>query len=442
MRSRILIAILSVTGAALLLFGIPLGFVVDRLVEEDALLRVERQAVLAAREVPSDFATNGDPVELPAGSDGVTLSLYDGTGKLVTGTGPRAAGAATAIALHNQVSTDEVAGTLIVAVPVTADETVVGAITAEQSTGRTDARTRRFIALLAALTLGILGVGALIGHLVAGRLARPIRRLRDVAVRLGHGDFTIDVPRSRIREVDEAAQALTVTAQRLDDLVGRERAFSADASHQLRTPLAGLRSGLETELEFPRQDRTLVLRESLEDINRLEQTITELLALARTPQQRPSSCSLEVVLAEVVSGWHGRFAAVGRPLVIADAADAPRLAANGVLLRHALDVLLDNALVHATGETRIDYDVAATSVTISVEDEGPTIGGGRGSGAPGASSAAQPIGDAHGLGLPLARRLVEGMPGRFNIVRHGDRARFEIVVSLAVVVEPTDAVTS
>jgi signal transduction histidine kinase len=266
--------------------------------------------------------------------------------------------------------------------------------------------------------------------------------LRDDAVRLGHGDFTIDVPRSRIREVDEAAQALTLTAQRLDDLVSRERAFSADASHQLRTPLAGLRSGLETELEFPRQDRTLVLRESLADINRLEQTITELLALARTAKQTPSSCSLEVVLDEVAASWHGRFAAAGRPLVIPDAADAPRLGVNGVLLRHALDVLLDNAFVHATGETRIEYDVAATSVTISVEDEGPTVAARRESGPSGASSAAEPVGNAHGLGLPLARRLVEAMPGRFNIVRHGDRARFEIVVTRAVVVEATDAVTS
>ncbi|MCU1364410.1 MAG: Histidine kinase, partial [Ilumatobacteraceae bacterium] len=55
MRRRILVAILSIAGIAVVLFGVPLSIVVDRLVEEDATLRIERQAVLAAREVPGDY---------------------------------------------------------------------------------------------------------------------------------------------------------------------------------------------------------------------------------------------------------------------------------------------------------------------------------------------------------------------------------------------------
>ncbi|MEP7053692.1 MAG: HAMP domain-containing sensor histidine kinase [Actinomycetota bacterium] len=429
MRVRILIAILSVTGTALLLFGIPLAFVVQRLVGEDAMLRVERQAVLAARDVPGDFAISGDPVELPAGTDGVSLSLYDDAGHLVVGNGSRAAVGTTVKALGNQVSSDRVGGSRIVAVPVTADERVVGAIEAVQPTSQSDARARRYVALLAVLAIGVLAVGALIGHVVAGRLVGPWNRLRDVAVQLGHGDFSAQMEHSSIPEVDEAATAMAVTAQRLDDLVSRERAFSADASHQLRTPLAGLRSGLETELQFPRADRTEVLREALEDIGRLESTITELLTLARAPKLAPASCSLVSVLGQLADSWHGRFAAAGRPLLIADAADAPPLAANGVLLRHALDVLIDNALVHGTGETRVDYDVAAAAVTIAVADENPAPAA---NAPPQSASAADagdgPAGDLHGLGLPLAARLIEAMPGRFNIVRQGERRRFEIVV--------------
>ena len=68
MRRRILVAILSITGVAVLLFGIPLSVVVDRLVEEDATLRIERQAVLAAREIPADYAT-ADGVETGAQAD-------------------------------------------------------------------------------------------------------------------------------------------------------------------------------------------------------------------------------------------------------------------------------------------------------------------------------------------------------------------------------------
>lgn len=426
MRSRILLAILSVTAVALLLFGIPLAVVVARFVDEAAMLRVERQAVLAARDVPGDFGTSGDPVELAPGSDGVSLALYDAAGRFVTGIGPRAGGPATMRALGNHVATDESAGSRIVAVPVTADERIIGVIRAAQSTSRSDGRTRRIVALLGAIAAGVIAVGAAIGYAVAGRLARPVRRLRDAAVQLGDGDFTVTVRRSAIREVDEAGQALTLTARRLDDLMLRERAFSADASHQLRTPLSGLRVGLETELAFPRPDSTMVLRESLEDIARLERTITELLAIARTPDA-VTSCSLTSVLAEVASSWHGRFAAAGRPLVISDPAGAPMLTGNGALLRHTLDVLLDNALVHGSGETTVRHDIGRAVVTISVADEGP----GFAAETQLESAYGSPADDTHGLGLPLAKRLVEALPGRLHIVRNGSRTHLEIVVGRA-----------
>ena len=75
MRRRILAAILSVTAVAIVLFGVPLAIVVQRFVDDDAALRVERAAVLASRQVPADFATSNDPVELPTNSDGITFAL-------------------------------------------------------------------------------------------------------------------------------------------------------------------------------------------------------------------------------------------------------------------------------------------------------------------------------------------------------------------------------
>ena len=90
MRRRILVAILSVTAIAIVLFGIPLAIIVARFVDKEATLRVERQAILAAREVPEDFALSADPVELPANSDGIQFALYDVNGVLVAGVGPAA----------------------------------------------------------------------------------------------------------------------------------------------------------------------------------------------------------------------------------------------------------------------------------------------------------------------------------------------------------------
>ena len=65
MRRRFTIAILTVASLAILLFGIPLAVVVARLVDEQTALRLERHAVLASRQVPLDYATSHDPVELP-----------------------------------------------------------------------------------------------------------------------------------------------------------------------------------------------------------------------------------------------------------------------------------------------------------------------------------------------------------------------------------------
>jgi signal transduction histidine kinase len=159
------------------------------------------------------------------------------------------------------------------------------------------------------LALLVLGVAAAIGHVVAGRLARPVRRLGDAAVQLGDGDFALNVPHSGVPELDRAAQAMTSTARRLDDLVTRERAFSSDASHQLRTPLAGLRAAIETELEFPRADPTAVLHEAVSDIDRLEQTITELLSIVLQPQRlrrcRSPKCWLSWRLVGH-DGWRNR----------------------------------------------------------------------------------------------------------------------------------------
>jgi signal transduction histidine kinase len=428
MRRRILIAILSITAVAVVLFGVPLAIVVERFVDEEATLRIERQAVLAARSVPDDFATNNDSVELPTNGDGTVFSLYALDGRLVAGRGPATADAVTTQALRNRVTDTESGGQRIVAVPISADEQLVGVIRAEQSTAASDARSRRIVALLGVLAAGVITVGAAIGYVVAGRLARPVRRLRDAAVQLGDGDFTITVPPSRVPELDQAAQAMTGTARRLDDLVTRERSFSADASHQLRTPIAGLRAALETELAFPRSDRTQILHEALGDIDRLERTITELLAIARTPSITNGPMSLSDLFADVNTVWRGPLAAIGRPLTITDAHDSPAVRGNNAMLRHALDVLLDNARRHGAGPVHIAHHVAADTVTISITDEGPgftddfvahrTPGTHNGE-------------SHHGLGLPLARRLVEAQPGRLTIARSNLHPRIEIVLRRA-----------
>jgi signal transduction histidine kinase len=427
MRRRVLAAILAVTALAIGLFGVPLAVMIARVVNEEAVLRLERQAVLAARAVPLGFDNGDDPVELPVGTDGVAFSLYDASGDLVSGAGPQTSDSVTSAALRNEVVDVEVAERRIVAVPVVVDEQVVGAIRAEQPTSGVDSNVRRLVGVLVAVGAVVLLMASIVGWIVAGRLARPVARLRDSAVRLGDGDFAVTVPKSDIAELDEAAAAMTVTAERLGDLVARERQFSSNVSHQLRTPLAGLRAAIETELAFPRADRDEVLHEALVDIDRLEQIVSELLAIARSADVSNREVLISEVLTGVQSDWFQRFAAQGRPLMTAAARFTPPVRGSETVLRHAVDVLLDNALKHGAGPTSVECLVDDDSVTLRISDRGPGFTGPVGSVGPVGDS----IADQGGLGLPLAKRLVESMPGRLVVAEAGPHPQIDLILQRA-----------
>ncbi|MFZ0626729.1 MAG: HAMP domain-containing sensor histidine kinase [Acidimicrobiia bacterium] len=424
MRRRILTAMLGVTAVAILLFGVPLAVVFERLENEGAALRLERQAIAASRAVPGDFGETSDPVEFPPTADGVTFGLYDKSGSLVAGDGPASADATTIRALRNEIADLETPTLRVASVPIAANEVVVGAVRAEQSNVAGEAQTAGVLVTMGAIALLVLAVGASIGYLVAGRLARPVRLLRDAAVQLGNGDFMIDVPRSKVVELDEAAVAMTATAHRLDDLVTKERMFSSDVSHQLRTPVAGLRAAIETELEYPRADSSDVLREALVDLDRLESTIGELLAVARTSTTDDTAVDLLGLLNQVETRWQKRFTRAGRTLAVSPARFLPPVSANGAMLGHVLDVLIENALEHGAGEVLLTNAVGDDSVTLIITDEGEGFESGQAMSRDTAGSSTQ----AKGLGIPLAKRLVEAMGGRLSINQPGPNPRVDVVL--------------
>ena len=277
-------------------------------------------------------------------------------------------------------------------------------------------------AALFALAITVFTIGAGVALIVARRLTRPIQRLTTATVELGQGNFAIDIPPSHIPELDRAATALKATARRLDTLVTRERAFSTDASHQLRTPLAGLRANIETELAFPRPDPATVMGEALADIERLETTITELLTIARTEQAFDQDLEVAPVIEAVRQAWHGRFAAAGRPLRVDNPTRLPVAVGNPAMLRNALDVLLDNALVHGAGQVAIQTTVAPTTIVITVSDQGNGFSRGE---------PMDPTSEPHGMGLALATRLLDAMSARLIISHDGPGPTIDLVLARA-----------
>src|SRR6185369_10183955 len=190
MRRRILLAILAITALAVALFGIPLGIVVRHQETDEATLRLERQATLAAADVPSDLGRDGGEVALPPPPAKVKYALYTPGGDLVTGDGPSRADKTVADATHGDITDTEAGGRLVVAVPVSSNGEVVGVVRAEQPLHSVEQHVWKRWGAMAAIAFVAFAIAAAVATIEARRLTRPVEDVRDAARRLGEGDFS------------------------------------------------------------------------------------------------------------------------------------------------------------------------------------------------------------------------------------------------------------
>jgi signal transduction histidine kinase len=415
MRSRITRLSVVVAGLAVLLFAVPLAVVAFAYLFDDERAELERAADVAAITVAGQLGA-GRPVTTLIGArrdPSAQLALYDGSGRRLLGDGPAAADAVVRAADDPDTPISGSAGSdLVVAVPVDRGGDTSMTVRAATSLGEV-------YRLLAAVGLGMAALAVLasatawfLSRRLARGLARPLEDLSYAADRLGEGDFTARGPTSGIAEIDSVRCSLAKTADRIDQALARERAFSADVSHQLRTPLAGLRLGLEVALEDPHADARAAMRAAVATADRLNSTVEDLLALARDTHRTGETLDLERLVAEVGEQWCGPLGAEGRRLTVRRDTDVPMSTASTIAVRQILGVLLENAFVHGRGQVSVVLRDAAGALALDVTDEGSGVLDGtflftrRSSGAAG-----------HGIGLALARNLAEAEGGRLHLSR-------------------------
>ncbi|GIL27195.1 sensor histidine kinase [Actinocatenispora comari] len=414
MRQRILSVGLLAAILAAGLFGIPFAVVLGQLQVADARAEMERVADRTAVDITADYATRRTPESIPHSKHGIVLGLYDANGRLTDGAGPARADSAVRSAMTGgQVTTGEDTNELVVAVPVEKGERVTGAVRASTSRSQVYWRTVPTWLTMAGLALVGIVAATVFARWQAGRLAEPLQRLAGAAGRLGDGDFSVRARTIGIAEIDSVAQSLNSTADRLGGLVTRERAFSADASHQLRTPLTGLRLGLEMALEKPNGDLRPDVLAAIEHADRLERIVDDLLDLARDVPPPNEPLDVAGLLAELRADRLPTLTATGRSLLVVVEGDIPRCAASASAVRQILSVLLDNATVHGAGQITVTARNAGGALAIDVADEGP------GTAVSEQLLFARRSGAAagHGIGLPLARSLAEAEGGRLRLTR-------------------------
>ena len=424
MRRRIIGLTVIAAILAIAAFGLPLAAVVGKYMLNAERAELARVTTGVALSMTESFADGDDPPTPPV--DGVEFTVYERDGELVQGAGPVEIRYPVSAALDDEgISEGDTDTGFVVAVPLQDDDRVIGVLRGEVPQRPTHLRIASALGLMTALGAAAVTVVWLVARRMAARLARPLEDLATTATNVGAGDFSASARRSHVPEIDAVGLALNGAAARIGDMVGRERAFSADASHQLRTPLTALRLILETAVDTPGQDLRAAIHAALAGADRLEDTIDDLLALARDARHGAEPLDVELLVDELRRDWTGPLEADGRTLDI-HADPVPEVAASTPAVRQVLAVLLDNAVRHGAGTVRVDVREAGDALAVDVSDDGPgpelterelfTRRSRRASG--------------HGIGLPLARSLAEAEGGRLLLTRHSP-PQFSLLLPLA-----------
>jgi heavy metal sensor kinase len=222
--------------------------------------------------------------------------------------------------------------------------------------------------------LALLAV-ALLGYLLTAAALRPVERIRARADSISERDLSQRLPVPRARdELGRLGETLNTMLARIERAMKHERAFVADASHELRSPLALIRTEVELALEQPRTASELQasLQSIGEEADRLSQLAEDLLLLSRLDEGRlplrQETFEVRALLENVAARFERRAHESGRTIGI-DAAD---LHGQGDRLRleQALANLLENALRHGGGGMTLSAIDAGDSIDLHVSDQG------------------------------------------------------------------------
>lgn len=262
---------------------------------------------------------------------------------------------------------------LATAVPIIRHGQPVGAVRVTQSVAAVNSAVGRAIFGLALLGVVVLALGLLAGAVIAAQVARPIRRLQAVARRVAEGDLLARAAVEGSREQRSLARSFNEMTDRIAALLRAQSKFVADASHQLRTPLTGLRLRLEEARALGEHPQSAEIEAAIGEVDRLSHTVDELLALsgAGERQSRASEVDLHRVASSALGRWDPHATERGIALVHAAQPGDSMVWASPADVERALDALIENALRYSPADTTVT--LASQAASLEVRDRGPGV---------------------------------------------------------------------
>lgn len=441
-RTRLVLAAAYLLAAVVIALAVPLALNVDRRATSELESDVVANAAVLAGRISGQVAQgNTDRIaEIVGGAtvgDRARTVVVNGRGVLLADTQGEPAGERFATAERPEFAAALREGRvdvrerrsetvdedlLLVTVPVTnVAGDVVGALRVSAPLGEVDSAVRSSLLALLLIGLAVVVAGLALAWLLAGSMARPVEKLGAAAAKLGRGDLGARVEPEGAREIESVGRSFNRMADALSTNLAAQRDFVANASHQLRTPL----TGIKLRLEAIRGEGGPVAEQAAKaeaELDRLSALVDDLLGLARASSEEATGEMVDLAAAAAAAArrWDEAAASAGHELVLGDGHGGSAWAARADVA-HILDNLIENAIRYTPPGTTVTIETGREGDTsqLVVSDTGPGIppmdreriferfyrgAGGRSAG-PGT-----------GLGLAIVTELAERWNGRVELL--------------------------
>jgi signal transduction histidine kinase len=221
------------------------------------------------------------------------------------------------------------------------------------------------------ITLPILLVLLLADIAIFRRALRPLRDASEIAEGIGPARPGVRLPTDEIpREVRPLVSAVNQGLDRLEEGFRIQRDFTADAAHELRTPLSILRTRIDM---LEDQDMRRALRQNVEGMARIVSQLLEIAELDAFVIDPDEKADLQSVAAEVAEFVAPLALAQGKNVALSGATEPVWVKGNPEMLGRAIRNLAENAINHTAAGSTVEF-LVETNGTVSVLDHGPGIG--------------------------------------------------------------------